>query len=41
MDNPLHAAEVRVLGALIEKESTTPEYYPLTVICLLDACIQK
>jgi len=41
MDNPLHPAEVRVLGALIEKESTTPEYYPLTLNSLVAACNQK
>lgn len=38
---PLHAVEVRVLGALIEKEITTPEYYPLTVNSLQNACNQK
>jgi hypothetical protein len=27
----LHPVEIRVLGALIEKDITTPEYYPLTV----------
>jgi len=27
----LNAAEARVLGALMEKESTTPEYYPLSL----------
>ncbi len=41
MDSPLHPAEVRVLGALIEKESTTPEYYPLTLNALVAACNQK
>jgi uncharacterized protein len=34
-------AEVRVLGALVEKESTTPEYYPLSVNALMNACNQK
>jgi uncharacterized protein len=29
MDVQLHPVEVRVLGALLEKEITTPEYYPL------------
>lgn len=33
--------EVRVLGALLEKEATTPEYYPLTLNSLLAACNQK
>jgi uncharacterized protein YceH (UPF0502 family) len=37
----LHAIEVRVLGALIEKDITTPEYYPLTVNSLQNACNQK
>lgn len=35
------AAEVRVLGCLLEKEITTPEYYPLTVNALVNACNQK
>jgi len=34
-------AEVRVLGALVEKEITTPEYYPLSVNALMNACNQK
>ena len=33
--------EVRVLGSLIEKENTTPEYYPLTLNALVAACNQK
>ena len=37
----LDAVEVRVLGALLEKEQTTPELYPLTVNALLAACNQK
>lgn len=37
----LHPVEVRVLGALIEKDITTPEYYPLTVHSLQNACNQK
>jgi uncharacterized protein YceH (UPF0502 family) len=41
MDNPLHSVELRVLGALIEKESTTPEYYPMTLNGLVAACNQK
>jgi uncharacterized protein YceH (UPF0502 family) len=38
---PLHPVEVRVLGALLEKDQTTPEYYPLTVNALMNACNQK
>jgi uncharacterized protein YceH (UPF0502 family) len=37
----LSSVEVRVLGALIEKELTTPEYYPLTLNSLVNACNQK
>jgi uncharacterized protein len=37
----LNAVEARVLGALIEKEITTPEYYPLSLNALLNACNQK
>lgn len=33
--------EVRVLGALVEKQVTTPEYYPLTINSLTLACNQK
>lgn len=33
--------EVRVLGSLIEKQITTPEYYPLTLNALVAACNQK
>lgn len=33
--------EVRVLGSLIEKEVATPEYYPLTLNALTNACNQK
>lgn len=38
---PLDAVEVRVLGSLIEKEATTPEYYPLSLNALVNACNQK
>jgi uncharacterized protein YceH (UPF0502 family) len=38
---PLDPVEVRVLGALIEKEITTPEYYPLSLNALTNACNQK
>lgn len=41
MTEPLTAAEVRVLGSLIEKALTTPEYYPLTLNSLTLACCQK
>lgn len=37
----LNASEVRVLGALIEKGITTPEYYPLSLNALVNACNQK
>jgi len=33
--------EVRVLGSLVEKQLTTPEYYPLTLNALVAACNQK
>jgi uncharacterized protein len=35
------AVEARVLGALVEKEITTPEYYPLSLHALVNACNQK
>jgi uncharacterized protein YceH (UPF0502 family) len=38
---PFTTDEVRVLGCLIEKEITTPEYYPLTLNALVNACNQK
>jgi uncharacterized protein YceH (UPF0502 family) len=41
VDTPLTDIEVRVLGALVEKELTTPEYYPLSLNALLNACNQK
>ena len=37
----LTAAEARVLGALMEKEATTPEYYPLSLNALTNACNQR
>ncbi|MHB8735486.1 MAG: YceH family protein [Terriglobales bacterium] len=37
----LDAIDVRVLGALLEKKVTTPEYYPLTLNALVNACNQK
>jgi uncharacterized protein YceH (UPF0502 family) len=41
MDWGLAAPEARVLGALLEKEVTTPEYYPLSLNALVNACNQK
>ena len=38
---PLTAAEARVLGSLLEKESTTPDYYPLSLNALVNACNQR
>ena len=37
----LTAAEVRVLGSLVEKAVTTPEYYPLSLNALVNACNQS
>ena len=37
----LNAVEARVLGALMEKEVTTPENYPLSLNALVNACNQK
>ncbi len=41
MDIKLTETEVRVLGSLIEKDITTPEYYPLSLNALVSACNQK
>lgn len=41
MDPFLSAIEARVLGALVEKQLSTPEYYPLTLNALTLACNQK
>ena len=41
MDLLLQPEEVRVLGSLMEKEVTTPEYYPLSLNALVNACNQK
>ncbi len=41
MDYLLDTTEVRVLGSLIEKQISTPDYYPLTLNSLLAACNQK
>jgi uncharacterized protein YceH (UPF0502 family) len=37
----LNEVECRVLGSLIEKEITTPEYYPLSLNAIVNACNQK
>lgn len=37
----LNQAEARVLGSLIEKDITTPDYYPLSLNALINACNQK
>jgi len=41
MDILLNDVEVRVLGSLMEKSMTTPEYYPLSLNALTNACNQK
>jgi uncharacterized protein YceH (UPF0502 family) len=41
MSEPLTNNDIRVLGSLIEKEQTTPEYYPLSLNALLNACNQS
>ncbi len=41
MPYDLSPVEVRVLGVLFEKETTTPEYYPLTLNALINGCNQK
>jgi uncharacterized protein YceH (UPF0502 family) len=41
MELSLTETEVRVLGSLIEKDITTPEYYPLSLNALVNACNQK
>ena len=42
-DSQLHlsARGARVLGSLLEKETTTPEYYPLSLLALTNACNQR
>lgn len=40
-DLQLSPVEARVVGALMEKESTTPDYYPLSLNALINACNQK
>jgi uncharacterized protein YceH (UPF0502 family) len=41
VDILLNDTEARVLGSLIEKEVTTPDYYPLSLNALVNACNQK
>ena len=41
MNITLNEVECRILGSLIEKEVTTPEYYPLSLNALVNACNQK
>lgn len=41
MPENLEHTELRILGALVEKQLTTPEYYPLTLNALVNACNQK
>ena len=41
MDIILNPIQARVLGALVEKDITTPEYYPLSLNALVNACNQK
>ncbi|MBS1841366.1 MAG: YceH family protein [Acidobacteria bacterium] len=41
MNYSLSEVEARVLGSLVEKEITTPEYYPLSLNALVNACNQK
>ncbi len=41
MSLQLNAIEARIIGCLIEKEITTPDYYPLTLNSLTTACNQK
>lgn len=41
MKHELSLLEARVIGCLIEKAITTPDYYPLTLNSLTSACNQK
>jgi len=41
MEFVLDPVDVRVLGCLLEKETTTPEYYPMSLNALVNACNQK
>ncbi|MBI4852976.1 MAG: DUF480 domain-containing protein [Acidobacteria bacterium] len=40
MDSTLNPVEIRVLGALVEKHLSTPDYYPLSLNALVNACNQ-
>jgi uncharacterized protein len=41
LDLLLNEVETRVLGSLVEKDTTTPDYYPLSLNALVNACNQK
>jgi uncharacterized protein len=41
MDYVINDVQARVLGALVEKDITTPDYYPLSLNALVNACNQK
>ena len=41
MELHLSSEEIRILGTLLEKEVTTPDYYPMTLNSLVNACNQK
>ncbi len=41
MPEKLNEIEARILGSLVEKQLTTPEYYPMTLNALVNACNQK
>lgn len=41
MPEILSETEARIMGSLVEKQLTTPEYYPLTLNALVNACNQK
>ena len=41
MEHPLTPMEIRILGCLIEKKMATPDYYPLSLNALVNACNQK
>src|SRR5439155_27369169 len=41
MELQLNETQLRVLGSLVEKESTTPDYYPLSLNALTNACNQR
>lgn len=41
MDYLINDVQARVLGALVEKDITTPDYYPLSLNALVNACNQK